>query len=192
MRAVSFMLVLFIAVGGAPLIPASTVLAEEELPRSEKLAPPGGTRQGIIADQPVVVVVNGVEQGQFTGADLERLPSTAAFSPRGKRKSWTVLEVLKSYGITSGKTIHFYNKKNKQMALPWEELVRQKEKVNFSYNFKGELILSTDVADRLPEEVRSTDLRDADTEGLRREEMHKQRKRSLIFFRDVRRVEVIQ
>lgn len=193
----SFLLsILFVSHGwaAAPATPESAPeSAEDEAKeRAERLAPPGGAREGVIADHPVEILVNGVQKGRFTGADLQRLPATAAFSPRGKRTSWTVLEVLKAYDVTSGKSINFYNKKNRKISLPWEDLLRQQEKVNFSYNYKGELIVSTDVADRLPEEVRSTDPRDADTEDQRREEMHKQRQRSLIFFRDVRRVEVVQ
>jgi hypothetical protein len=144
----------------------------------------------VIADHSVVIFLDGTKKGQFTGNDLEQLPATAAFSPRGKRQSWPVLEVLQQYGVTAGTTLNFYNHKGKKISLPWEDLLREKENVNFSYNYKGELILSTDVSDRLPEEVRATDPRDADTEDLRREQMHKQRQRSLIFFRDVRRVEI--
>ena len=185
--------VLCLSAGGWIVTPALAETAEEEeKERRERTAPAGGSREGLIADHPVEILVNGVKKGQFTGADLQKLPSTAAFSPRGKRTSWTVMEVLNAYQIPPGATINFYNEKDKKMSLPWEELVRQKDKVNFSYNFKGELILSTDVADKVPEEVRSTDHRDAGTEDQRREEMHKQRKRSLIFFRDVRRVEVVQ
>lgn len=171
--------------------PAAAETPEEEAKeRAERMAPPGKARQGVLADQPVEIFVDGQKKGQFTGADLDQLPATAAFSPRGKKTSWTVLDVLKKYNISAGKTIHFYDEKGKKISLPWEDLLREKENVNFSYNYKGELIVSTDVSDKLPEEVRSTDPRDAETEELRREQMHKQRQRSLIFFRDVRRVEI--
>ncbi|MEW6325807.1 MAG: hypothetical protein AB1515_10530 [Nitrospirota bacterium] len=189
----SIALSLTMTLSGWAANPAAPESAEDEAKeRLERMAPPGGVREGTIAEHPVEILVNGVKKGAFTGADLQQLPATAAFSPRGKRTSWTVLEVLKKYNITSAKSLNFYNQKNRKISLPWEDLTRQKEKVNFSYNYKGELILSTDVADRLPEEVRSTDPRDAETEDQRREEMHKQRKQSLIFFRDVRRVEVVQ
>jgi hypothetical protein len=184
---------LLFASSGWPANPAAPEAPEDEAKeRLERLAPPGGIREGALANEPVAIIVNGTKKGQFTGADLDKLPSTAAFTPRGGKKSWTVLEVLKAQGVTSGKTVNFYTKKDKKISLPWEDLQRQKNKVTFSYNFKGELIVSTDIADRVPEDVRSTDPRDAGTEDKRREEMHKQRQRSLIFFRDVRRVEVVQ
>jgi hypothetical protein len=103
-----------------------------------------------------------------------------------------VVDVLKHYGITEGKTINFYNKKNKKISLTWDDLMSQKDTVTFTYNFKGELIVASDVAKQVPEEIRSTDPRDAETEDERRAQMHKQRQHSLIFFRDVRRVEVVQ
>jgi hypothetical protein len=165
---------------------------DEAKERLERMAPPGGVREGTLATQPIDVLVNGVKKAQFTGADLDKLQALTAFTPRGGKKSWTVLEVLKNYGVAAGKTVNFYNKKNKKISLQWDELQRQEEKVTFTYNFKGELIVSTDVADKVPENVRSTDPRDAQTEDQRREQMHKQRQRSLIFFRDVRRVEVVQ
>jgi len=193
-RVASFIVLsMAVSVSSWAAAPATPESAEDEAKeRLERMAPADGSREGVIANDPVEILVNGVKKGQFTGADLQKLPSTAAFSPRGKRTSWTVMEVLNAYKISPGASIDFYNKKNKKMSLPWEELVRQKDKVNFSYNFKGELIVSTDVADKVPEEVRSTDHRDAGTEDKRREEMHKQRQRSLIFFRDVRRIDVVQ
>jgi len=160
--------------------------------RLERLAPPGGIREGTLADQPIDVLVNGVKKAQFTGADLNKLDAITAFTPRGDKKSWSVLDVLKNYGVGSGKTVSFYNRRNKKISLAWEDLQREKEKVTFTYNFKGELIVATDVADQVPDEVRATNPQDAKTEDQRREQMHKQRQRSLIFFRDVRRVEVVQ
>lgn len=160
--------------------------------RLERLAPQGGVREGTLATQPIPIVVNGAKKAEFTGADLDKLKAITTFTPRGDKKSWAVVDVLKNYGVDAGKNVNFYNKKDKKISLSWEELLHQKEKVTFTYNFKGELIVSTDVADRVPEGVRSTDPRDAQTEDQRREQMHKQRQRSLIFFRDVRRVEVVQ
>jgi len=160
--------------------------------RQERLAPQGGAREGELAKLPIAILVNGVKKAEFTGADLDKLNAVTAFTPRGGKKSWTVMDVLKNYGITEGKTINFYNKRDKKISLSWEDLQREKEKVTFTYNFKGELIVTSDVANQVPKEIRSTDPRDAQTEDARREEMHKQRQRSLIFFRDVRRVEVVQ
>jgi len=165
---------------------------EEAKERLERLAPKGGVREGELAKLPIEIAVNGAKKAEFTGADLDKLPSVTAFTPRGGKKSWTVVDVLNHYGITEGKTINFYNKKNKKISLTWDDLMSQKKAVTFTYNFKGELIVASDVANQVPEEVRSTDPQDAKTEDERREQMHKQRQRSLIFFRDVRRVEVIQ
>jgi len=180
------------AVSPAPSKPPVESTEDEERERLERMAPPGGAREGALADLPIAIVVNGAKKAAFTGSDLDKLQSITTFTPRGDKKSWAVVDVLKNYGVDAGKTVNFYNKKNKKISLSWEELLREKEKVTFTYNFKGELIVSTDVADRVPEEVRSTDPRDAKTEDQRREQMHKQRQRSLIFFRDVRRVEVVQ
>jgi len=165
---------------------------EEAKERLERLAPQGGVREGELAKLPIELAVNGAKKAAFTGADLDKLPTITAFTPRGGKKSWTVVDVLKHYGITEGKTINFYNKKNKKISLAWSDLMSQKETVTFTYNFKGELIVASDVAKQVPEEIRSTDPRDAETEDERREQMHKQRQRSLIFFRDVRRVDIIQ
>ncbi|MBI3620656.1 MAG: hypothetical protein HY208_00510 [Nitrospirae bacterium] len=165
---------------------------DEAKERLERLAPEGGVREGSLATQSIEILVNGTKKAAFTGSDLDKLQPITAFTPRGGKKSWAVVDVLKNYGVDTGKSVNFYNKKNKKISLAWDELHRQKEKVTFTYNFKGELIVSTDVADRVPEDVRSTDPRDAQTEDQRREQMHKQRQRSLIFFRDVRRVEVVQ
>jgi hypothetical protein len=165
---------------------------EEAKERLERLAPQGGVREGELAKLPIELAVNGAKKAVFTGDDLDKLPAITAFTPRGGKKSWTVVDVLKHYGITEGKTINFYNKKNKKISLTWSDLMNQKETVTFTYNFKGELIVTSDVAKQVPKDVRSTDPRDAKTEDERRAEMHKQRQRSLIFFRDVRRVEVIQ
>jgi hypothetical protein len=165
---------------------------DEAKERLERLAPQGGVREGELAKLPIAIAVNGAKKAQFTGSDLDKMKAITTFTPRGDKKSWAVIDVLKNYGITEGKTINFYNKRNKKISLSWDDLMNQKQKVTFTYNFKGELIVSTDVADQVPEEIRSTDPRDAKTEDERREQMHKQRQRSLIFFRDVRRVEVVQ
>jgi len=160
--------------------------------RQERLAPKGGVREGELSKLPIELAVNGVKKAEFTGVDLDKLPAITAFTPRGGKKSWLVVDVLKTYGITEGKTINFYNKKNKKISLPWDNLMNQKKPVTFTYNFKGELIVTSDVAKQVPKDVRSTDPQDAKTEDARREQMHKQRQRSLIFFRDIRRVEVVQ
>lgn len=165
---------------------------EEAKERQERLAPQGGVREGELAKLPIELAVNGAKKAEFTGADLDKLPAITAFTPRGGKKSWLVADVLKTYGITEGKTINFYNKKNKKISLPWDDLMNQKKTVTFTYNFKGELIVASDVANQVPEEIRSTDPRDAKTEDERRAQMHKQRQRSLIFFRDVRRVDIVQ
>jgi hypothetical protein len=165
---------------------------DEAKERLERLAPEGGVREGELTKLPIQLAVNGVKKAEFTGADLDKLPAVTAFTPRGGKKSWLVAEVLKNYGITEGKTVNFYNKRNKKISLSWDDLMSQKQTVTFTYNFKGELIVTSDVAKQVPKDVRSTDPRDAKTEDERRAEMHKQRQRSLIFFRDVRRVEVIQ
>lgn len=165
---------------------------EEAKERLERLAPKGGVREGELAKLPIELAVNGAKKATFTGADLDKLPAITAFTPRGGKKSWLVAEVLKHYGITEGTTINFYNKRNKKISLAWSDLMSQKETVTFTYNFKGELIVASDVAKQVPKEIRSTDPRDAETEDKRREQMHKQRQRSLIFFRDVRRVDIIQ
>jgi hypothetical protein len=168
-------------------------LAEDEAKeRLERLAPKGGVREGEIATLPIAIIVNGAKKAEFTGDDLDKLPATTTFTPRGDKKSWAVADVLKNYGITEGKTISFYDKRNKKISMPWEDLLNQKQPVVFTYNFKGELIATADVSERVPEDIRSTNPRDAKTEDERRAQMHKQRQRSLIFFRDVRRVEVVQ
>jgi hypothetical protein len=165
---------------------------DEAKERLERLAPKGGVREGELSTRPIELTVNGDKKAQFTGADLDKLTAITSFSPRGDKKSWVVVDVLKHYGITEGKTITFYNKRNKKISIPWDDLLNQQQPVVFTYNFKGELIATADVEERVPEEIRSTNPRDAKTEDERRKQMHKQRQRSLLFFRDVRRVDVAQ
>jgi hypothetical protein len=192
MTLISFVLFSLVFTSGSWAANPDASPEEEAKERLERLAPKGGIREGELAKLPIELAVNGVKKAEFTGADLDKLPAVAAFTPRGGKKSWLVVDVLKNYGVTEGKTINFYNKKNKKISLPWDDLMNQKKTVTFTYNFKGELIVTSDVAKQVPKDVRSTDPLDAKTEDERREQMHKQRQRSLIFFRDVQRVEVVQ
>lgn len=146
---------------------------------------PEGARPGILADRPVEVYVNGERKGEFTKSDLGSLTWKKVFSPRGPRKGWSVVDVMKAKGITHAKEVRFINRKGKQIVVPWKRLLQAKDTPVFSYNFNGELIVMSDVSDKIPDH-----LRDAQEDKLR-DEMHKARKRSLIFFRGVTRIELL-
>ena len=158
---------------------------EEARERAERSAPPGGFRQGKITPQEVEIYLDGKKIGTVTPDELKQLEQKRIFSPRGPKVGWAVYDALLKEGVKNAKTVRFFDEKGKQLDLPWTDLERAKNEVVFTYNFNGQLILETDVSDKMPDHLKDT------KEDQVREEMHKSRKRSLIFLRNVKRIELL-
>lgn len=157
---------------------------ESEEDEAKKYAGPEGFRKGKVTQRSVEVYLDGKPIGTITPEELQQLQEKRIFSPRGPKVGWRVIEAIKGEGVTNAKTVRFISDKGKKIDLPWAELARAKDEVVLTYNFNGELILETDVSDKVPDHT--TDAK----EDQVREEMHKSRKRSLVFLRNVSRIEL--
>jgi hypothetical protein len=190
---------LLTSVNGRAAVPASSnppvdSAREGARQRPERMLPPDpprSLREEATAGQPVEIIVNGARKAVFTSSDLDKLQSASAFTTKNGKKSWDVVAVLKTYGIDKGKSVNFYDNRNKKLTLSWDELHNRK-KALFTYNPRGKLVLLAGVAERLPGDARSTAPRDAQTKDQQREQMRKEYQSNLIVFLGVRRVEVIQ
>jgi len=159
---------------------------QEEEEAKVRRAPAGGVREGKITPETVEVYLGSEKKGTITGPEIEKLPSTSVFSPRGPKKAWYVSDVLKANGLDDSKikAVTFINAKGKQITLPWKTIVNSKQKVVLSYNFNGELnvMAEKNVTEKeIPAGANEDELRDF---------MHKQRRQSLIFFRKVAKISV--
>jgi hypothetical protein len=117
---------------------------------------------------------------------MEELPSTSVFSPRGPKKAWFISDVLKAAGFDDSKvkSVTFASVKGKKITLPWTTIVNSKQKVVLSYNFNGEVNVMAEK--NITEKAVPADA----TEDELRDFMHKQRRKSLIFLRNVARISV--
>lgn len=164
--------------------PAAAEAEAEEEENPAKFAPPGGFRQGVVTPKTVDVFLDGAQVGTITAEELEKLSERRIFSPRGPKKAWPVVDAIKNEGVKSAKHIRFINDAGKTLDLEWADVVRNRDTVVVGYNFFGELVLETDVNDKVPDHAK-----DADEDRVR-EEMHKKRQRSLIFLRNLSRIEL--
>ncbi len=159
---------------------------QEEEEARQRRAPIGGVREGKISLQTVEFYLGSERKGVMTGLQMEKLPSTSVFSPRGPRKAWFVSDVLKANGFDDSKikAVTFMNAKGKKITLSWKTIVNSKQKVVLSYNFNGELNVMSekDITEKeIPAGANEEELRDF---------MHQQRRQSLIFFRKVAKISI--
>jgi hypothetical protein len=164
----------------APSKPPAANATEGVTERLERMGPPHrGMRESATPTQPIEIAVNGAKKATFTGSDLNTLQPIS--TSRSGDKSWSVVDILKKYGIDKGKSVDFYNNRNKKVSLSWDQLLGQKEKAIFTYNRRGELILLAGVAKQAP-----------GTTDQQREQMRKDPQRNPNYLHDVRRMEVVQ
>jgi hypothetical protein len=183
-----------LALAAEPLTAEEQEAGETEEDEAKKYAGPEGFRKGNVSQHSLDIFLDGKKVVTFTGKDLEQLAERKIFSPRGPKVAWPVLGAIEKAGIKSAKTVRFVSGKGKNIDLAWTELVRAKEDVVLSYNFNGELILETDVADKVPDrikEVKPEPGKDLEQEEKVRKQMHKDRKRSLIFLRNIARIDLL-
>ena len=138
---------------GAEQPSAAEAEAEEE-ENPAKFAPPGGFRQGVVTPKTVDVFLDGAKVGTITEAELEKLAERRIFSPRGPKKAWPVVDAIRNEGVKSAKNIRFINEAGKSLDLEWADVVRNRETVVVGYNFFGELVLETDVNDKVPDHAK--------------------------------------
>ncbi len=169
---------------GTALAAQAAEEAETEEDEAGKYAGEKGFRQGKVSDRSVEIYRDGKKVGTVTGDELRGLEEKRIFSPRGPKVGWSVVEALKHEGVTEAKKVQFVSEKGRKLELNWDDLVRAKSEVVLTYNFNGELILETNVSDKMPDHMRDSQ------EDKVREEMHKNRKRSLIFLRGIERIEI--
>jgi hypothetical protein len=183
---------LSLLMAAALLMPRSVIAAdpeeseeEEARERAERSAPPGGFREGMITEKAVEIYLDGKKIGMVTNEEFEQLKNKEIFSPRGPKKGWMVMDAIQREGIKTARTVRFISQHGRQMDIAWNDLARFQDDVVLTFNFKGELVLETDVADKMPDHIRDM------AEDRVRDEMHKSRQRSLIFLRNVKRIELI-
>ncbi|MFQ5417102.1 MAG: hypothetical protein ACE5FL_08675 [Myxococcota bacterium] len=174
-------LVMIAALGVAGLSAAG----ESEEDEQKKYAKPGSFRTGVLNElRSVEIVVDGESKAVLKANDLDKLRHVTIFSPRGPRKSWRVVDALSSVGVETGQRIHFVSEDGKRLELEWADFVDQQERVVLVYNFKGHLVLDTDSGHELTKQTDGMD------EEAVRALMHEARHKSLIFLRNVERIEV--
>ncbi len=182
MRYLVNFLVVFLLLTGAQALAETP--EEEARERAERSAPPGGFREGEVVKKDIEVYLDGKLVGAITPEELSKIQGKRIFTPRGPKRGRPVVDAIKGEGIKNAGTVNFIDDKGKKLSLQWDDLVRAERTVVLTYNFKGHLVLETDVNDSIPDHAR-----DADEDKVR-EEMHKNRQRSLIFLRNVSRIEI--
>lgn len=170
---------------------AWAAVEEEEEDNTHKYAGEKGFRQGEVVKKSVEIILDGKSIGTVTDEKLSQLKEKKIYSPRGPKVGWRVMDALNGEGIQSAKSVHFSNTWGKRLDLQWSDLQRQRDKVVLTYNFNGELVLETDTSDNSPDRMAEVkgELTEEEEEAIRKE-MHKNRQKSLIFLRNVAKIEI--